>query len=83
LINTTILKHFSVSQHVVCADFNWDAILNCVKNHKIKFNQIPKHPAVRRDFALLINDNITFDAIYKLAKQTEKQLLKTVNLFDV
>ncbi len=83
LINTTILKHFSVSQHVVCADFNWDAILNCVKNHKIKFNPIPKHPAVRRDFALLINDNITFDAIYKLAKQTEKQLLKTVNLFDV
>ena len=30
-----------------------------------------------------INNKITFESIYKIAKQREKQLLKNVNLFDV
>ena len=65
------------------ADFNWDAILEIVKRNKITFKTIAKYPEVKRDLALLLDDNITFESIYKIAKQTEKQLLKTVNLFDV
>jgi phenylalanyl-tRNA synthetase beta chain len=83
LISKSVLKHFDISQEVVCADFNWDAILDVVKRNKITFKSIPKYPEVRRDFALLLDDSITFEAIYKIAKQTEKQLLKQVNLFDV
>ena len=83
LISKGVLKHFDISQEVVCADFNWDAILDMIKRNKITFKSIPKYPEVRRDFALLLDDSITFEAIYKIAKQTEKQLLKQVNLFDV
>ena len=49
----------------------------------MKFKEIPKYPEVRRDFALLLDDNVTFEAIDTIAKQTEKQLLKDVDLFDV
>ena len=52
-------------------------------SNKIKFTPIPKYPEVRRDFALLVDNNITFEAIYKIARQTEKSLLKDINLFDV
>ena len=83
LIKKSILKHFDISQEVLFADFNWDAILEIVKRNKITFKTIAKYPEVKRDFALLLDDNITFESIYKIAKQTEKQLLKTVNLFDV
>ncbi|MGC6430447.1 MAG: phenylalanine--tRNA ligase subunit beta [Jejuia sp.] len=83
LINKKVLKHFDIEQEVVCANFNWDAILDMVKHNKIIFKSIPKYPEVRRDFALLIDDAVTFDTIFKIAKQTEKQLLKKVNLFDV
>ena len=38
---------------------------------------------MKRDFALLLDDNVSFESIYKLAKQSEKQLLKNVSLFDV
>jgi phenylalanyl-tRNA synthetase beta chain len=38
---------------------------------------------VRRDLALLVDTTVTYDAIYKIARQTEKSLLKEVNLFDV
>ncbi|GGD05856.1 phenylalanine--tRNA ligase subunit beta [Hyunsoonleella pacifica] len=83
LINKTILKHFDISQEVVCADFNWDAILDIVQRNKITFKAIPKYPEVRRDFALLLDHNVSFESIHKIAKQTEKQLLKGINLFDV
>ncbi|MEW4924084.1 phenylalanine--tRNA ligase subunit beta [Algibacter sp. 2305UL17-15] len=83
LVTKQVLKHFDISQEVVCADFNWDAILEIVKRNKIVFKAIPKYPEVKRDFALLIDDAVTFESIYKIAKQTEKQLLKNVNLFDV
>jgi len=83
IIKKNILKHFGISQEVFFADFNWDVIIEIAKHNKIKFKPIPKYPEVRRDFALLLDDKVTFDAILTVAKQTEKQLLKAVNLFDV
>ncbi|MPT35276.1 MAG: phenylalanine--tRNA ligase subunit beta, partial [Flavobacterium sp.] len=50
---------------------------------KIKFVEIPKYPEVRRDLALLLDQSVAFDQILTIAKQTEKSLLKDVNLFDV
>lgn len=83
LVKKQVLKHFDINQDVIFADFNWDAILDVVKRNKITFKAITKYPEVKRDFALLLDDNVTFESIYKLAKQSEKQLLKSVNLFDV
>ena len=83
LIKKSILKAFDISQDVMYADFNWDAILEIAARNKIMFKDIPKYPEVRRDFALLLDATVTFDQIQTIAKQTEKQLLKDVNLFDV
>ena len=81
-IKKTILKHFDVKQEVLFADFNWALVLKLLSN-KIKFTDIPKYPEVRRDLALLLDENIPFDSIYKVARQSEKTLLKNINLFDV
>ncbi|MEZ4792443.1 MAG: phenylalanine--tRNA ligase subunit beta [Gelidibacter sp.] len=83
LVSKKVLKHFGVSQEVLFADFNWENVLLMAKNNSIKFNDIPKYPEVRRDFALLLDNTITFEQIDTLAMQTEKQLLKDVDLFDV
>jgi phenylalanyl-tRNA synthetase beta chain len=83
LVKKTVLKHFDIAQEVIYADFKWNTILEMCKHNKIKFQAIPKYPEVRRDFALLLDDNVTFESIFKIAKQSEKQLLKAVNLFDV
>jgi len=83
LVKKSILKHFGISQTVLFADFNWDNVLEMTQHNKIKFNAIPKYPEVRRDFALLLDNSVTFEDIHTIAKQTEKQMLKNVNLFDV
>lgn len=81
-IKKPILKHFDIKQEVLFADFNWGKIQKYISN-KIKYTDIPKYPEVRRDFALLVDENVQFEQIYTLAKQTEKGLLKQINLFDV
>ncbi|MCK0179977.1 phenylalanine--tRNA ligase subunit beta [Flavobacteriaceae bacterium S0862] len=83
IVKKSILKTLGISQEVLFADFNWDNILEVAKRNKITFTDIPKYPEVRRDFALLLDQSIQFEDIHKIAKQTEKQLLKNVNLFDV
>jgi phenylalanyl-tRNA synthetase beta chain len=82
VVKKSILKHFGIKQEVFYADFNWALVLKLVSN-KIKFTDIPKYPEVRRDLALLLDNEVSYDAIYKIARQTEKSLLKEVNLFDV
>jgi phenylalanyl-tRNA synthetase beta chain len=83
LVKKSVLRHFGISQNVLFADFNWDNILEMAQHNKIKYTAIPKYPEVRRDFALLLDNNVTFEDIHTIAKQTEKQLLKNINLFDV
>jgi phenylalanyl-tRNA synthetase beta chain len=81
-VKKTILKHFDIKQEVFFADFNWNAILKQLSNN-IKYTEIPKYPEVRRDLSLLLDQGISFQQVFELAKRTEKSLLKEVNLFDV
>lgn len=81
-VKKTIAKTFDIKQEVFYADFNWSEILKLVSS-KIKFSEIPKYPEVRRDLALLLDHEVTFGTVYTLARQTEKALLKKVDLFDV
>lgn len=83
LVKKSILKHFGITQPVLYANFKWDAVIEVAKNNTVKFKTIPKYPEVRRDFALLLDQSVSFAEIDAIAMQTEKQLLKDVNLFDV
>ena len=83
VVKKSILKHFDVDQEVLFADFNWDAVIEIAKTQSNKFVGIPKYPEVRRDFALLLDETVSYAEIETIAAQTEKKLLKEVNLFDV
>ncbi|TYP98799.1 phenylalanyl-tRNA synthetase beta subunit [Tenacibaculum adriaticum] len=83
VVKRTVLKEFGIKQEVIFADFNWDNILKLSGNKKLKVTDLPKFPAVKRDLALLIDNKVEFKEIYNLAFQSEKNLLKEVDLFDV
>jgi phenylalanyl-tRNA synthetase beta chain len=83
VIKKNILTHFEIDNEVLFADFNWDVILKTLQIKSLTVSEIPKFPEVNRDFALLIDEKVTFKSIYDIAFNTEKQLLKDINLFDV
>lgn len=83
VVKSSILKEFGIKQEVLYADFSWDNIIKIINNKSIKIIDLPKFPSVKRDLALLIESDISFEEIYKLAFQVEKKLLQSVDLFDV
>ena len=83
VVKGAILKEFGIKQEVLFADINWDNVLKVGGKSKVKITNLPKFPAVRRDFALLLDEKVTFNEIHRLAFQAEKNLLKEVDLFDV
>ena len=83
VVSPKILKEFGIKQEVFYADFDWDTILKVSQNNKLKVAALPKYPLVKRDLALLLNKEVAFKDLYNAAFQSEKQLLKEVDLFDV
>ncbi len=83
IVAKDILKKFDLRQEVLFADFDWDTVLTIAGKKEIIFQDIPKYPEVKRDFALLLDKHIQFKKVHDLALQTERKLLKSVNLFDV
>jgi phenylalanyl-tRNA synthetase beta chain len=83
VVKRSVLKEFGIKQEVLFADFNWENILKVGGKSQIKITELPKFPSVKRDFALLLDNEVSFNEIYNLAFQAEKKLLKEVDLFDV
>lgn len=83
IVSPKLLKSFDINTEVYFADFNWKLILKQLKNNLVKYQDIPKFPEVKRDLALLLDKNIDFEAVEKIAYETERKLLKNVVLFDV
>ena len=65
------------------ADIHWDTVVKAISKKAVSFHEISKYPAVSRDLALLIDKDVKFSDIERVARQSEKKYLKSVELFDV
>lgn len=83
VIKEAICTSFDIDNSVFYADFNWDLILELLSTQELQFKEISKFPAVKRDFALLLDKEVAFKDLHEAALQTERKLLKEVQLFDV
>ena len=83
IVARKVQKQFDIDNTVFYADLNWDALMKATKKSEVLFTELSKFPSVSRDLALLIDKNIEFAQIEQIARQTEKKLLKSVELFDV
>jgi phenylalanyl-tRNA synthetase beta chain len=79
----SLVKQFDIKQDVFAAEFNWDRVLGILAKHRVQFTPLPRFQVVTRDFSLLLDRDVTFDSLRKLAFRTEKKLLRQVTLFDV
>ncbi len=83
IVKRQILKRFDIEQTVYYADFHWANLLEEAGVNTVRYAELPKFPEVKRDLALLIDKQITFAEIEKIAYETEPKLLRKVTLFDV
>ena len=83
IISKKVLKQFGLENPVYYAELNWTALMKIAKKNEVLYTEVPKFPAVSRDLALLVDNSVEFAQIEQIARQTEKKLLKNVELFDV
>lgn len=83
LVSGNLLGKLGIHAEVYFADLNWTAIMKVTSKNETLFKEISKYPSVSRDLALLIDDDVMFAQIEQIARQTERKLLKRVELFDV
>jgi len=82
-VDDDVLKHFEIRQKVYYAELDFTKLAGISSRRKIMYQELPKYPEVRRDLALLIGKDIQFSQVEKIAFETEKLLLKKVDLFDI
>ena len=83
IVSPKICKELDIETDVYYADFFWKLWRKEIKKSKVTFSEISKFPAVKRDLALLLEKNVQFAEIEKIATESERKLLKDVALFDV
>ncbi|MBQ9636459.1 MAG: phenylalanine--tRNA ligase subunit beta [Prevotella sp.] len=83
VVSRKLLKEFGLQSDVYYADIAWAAVMKLIRKNKVEYAEISKFPAVSRDLALLIDKQVEFAQIELIARQSERKLLKQVELFDV
>ena len=83
-VHPKVLQHFDVKGSVAYSSLNWDTIvsMSLIKGTQL-FTGLPKFPSVRRDLALLVDHDTSYNDLQEVVSQTERKLLKNVFLFDV
>jgi len=82
-VSKSLLKTFDIKQEVFAAIVNWDLLLKIIPVHPVQYEPVAKFPSVRRDLALIVDSNVSFETLKKIAFETERKLLKSVGIFDI
>jgi len=82
-ISSDLRKKYGIEQDVFSTELNWSLLSKKAFSKNLVFQSVPKFPSMKRDFALLLNREISFEALKKTAFNTERKILKSVELFDV
>lgn len=83
IISPKTCKAFDIDTDVFYSEMNWNMLLKETEKNALTFVEISKFPSVSRDLALLIDKDITFAHIERIARKSEKKILKEISLFDV
>ena len=82
-VDEKTLKQFDIKQPVFYADLLWEDILSAGKEKPIQYREISKFPAVVRDLSIVVDKNIPYAQIKKLASSAGIEPLKSIQLFDI
>ena len=81
-IHPMVLKNYGMAQKVYLAEVQIQKITKYAKVNKI-YTEIPKFPAVERDIAIVVDDEIEVGKIEKIIQKKAKKVLESLKLFDL
>ena len=83
IVKKSIRKYFGINENVYASIIDLEQINHVDFKQTFKVSEVSKYPSTQRDFALLLDKNISFKSVVKLSKKTESNILESIDLFDV
>lgn len=81
-VHPAVSKNFGMDTRVYICELDLNTLISFYSD-SVKYKQLPKYPAVSRDIAMLIDDNINVSKIEKIIKKNAGNILEGYTLFDV
>lgn len=81
-INPSVARKFDLKKDVFYSGVHWQTLGQLLPKSR-GTREIPKYPGVRRDLSLVVDKQMTFDALQEIARQSDRKLIRNINLFDV
>lgn len=82
-IDTARLKAFDIKQDVYYLEADLKAWTEAGDAAKVKYSELPKFPAMKRDLALVVDKSLTYNKIAAIAQQQKWPSFQGYELFDV
>jgi phenylalanyl-tRNA synthetase beta chain len=82
-VSKKITKQFGIKEDVLCANIDWDSVVNIAAEKSISYKEISKFPAVQRDLAIILDKSIAFAEVENAIKENKIAALKSTKLFDI
>ena len=83
LISKKLKETYNIDEDIYIADLDWNKITEKAFLSPLKYEDVPRFPVMKRDFALLIDKEVSFESLESISYKTERKILKSVQLFDV
>ncbi|MBS4803989.1 MAG: phenylalanine--tRNA ligase subunit beta [Clostridium sp.] len=81
-VHPDVSENYGVETGCYLAELNLDMLFEYSKTNK-KYKALPKFPAVTRDIALLVDDEVLVQEIEETIKRAGSALVEKVQLFDI
>lgn len=81
-VHPVVSEEFGFKQRTYIADLDFNILLQLTRLDK-KYQAIPRYPAMERDLALLVKEEVTNREIELVVKEAAGQYFESIALFDV
>lgn len=81
-VHPEVLENYGIEKRAYLAELNLTKITKYSRNNK-KYVEVPKFPAVERDIAIIVDENIEVGQIEKTIAKKAKKILEKAELFDI
>lgn len=81
-VHPEILDKFGIDQAAYIFDLDFDFICSSFSDKTAAFTPLPRHPAIYRDIALLVDERVTAEELYTTIAAFKNKLIEDVQLFD-
>ena len=81
-VHPEVLDNYEITRRAYLAEINVTKLVKYAKSNK-KYVEVPKFPAVERDIAVIVDENVEVGQIEKIVTKKAKKLLESMQLFDI